>query len=72
MKEKKIAAAVSAVMAYIKTEEEMATMQAVDQVQPAKPEKAPPAFTLWGSTVHHEYADHDADEIFSQIKITII
>jgi hypothetical protein len=48
MKEKKIAAAVSAVMAYIKTEEEMATMQAVDQVQPAKPGKTPPAFTLWG------------------------
>jgi len=48
MKEKKIAAAVSAVMAYIKTEEEMAYMQAVDQAQPAKPKKAPAGFTLWG------------------------
>ncbi|MFH2064455.1 MAG: hypothetical protein ABIK15_04585 [Pseudomonadota bacterium] len=48
MKEKKIAAAVSAVMAYIKTEEEMATMQAADQDRSAKPKKVPAGFTLWG------------------------
>lgn len=47
MKEKKLAAAVSAVMAYIKTEEEMAFMQSAGQIQPEEP-KAPAGLNLWG------------------------
>ena len=48
MKEKKIAAAVSAVMAYIKTEEEMAYMQSADQMQPEGPTTASAGLNLWG------------------------
>ena len=48
MKDKKKVAAISAVMAYIKTEEEMAAMQLAEPVRPEKPE-APAGFVnLWG------------------------
>jgi len=51
MKEKKIAAAVSAVMAYIKTEEEMAaSMQSVSPAHPKMPETAPAGFNFWGQS----------------------
>jgi hypothetical protein len=48
MKEQKIAAAVSAVMAYIKTEEEMAYMQSAGQIQPEELKTAPVGLNLWG------------------------
>ena len=48
MKDKKMVAAISAVMTYIKTEEEMAAMQSAVQVQPEEPE-APSVYpNLWG------------------------
>ncbi|MBA4368825.1 MAG: hypothetical protein C0403_14455 [Desulfobacterium sp.] len=48
MKEKKIAAAVSAVLAYIKTEEEMAPMQSTSPTQPKMSETASTGFNFWG------------------------
>ena len=48
MKEKQIAAAMAAVMAYIKTEEEMAYMQAAGQPQARKPVPPPAGLNLWG------------------------
>jgi hypothetical protein len=48
MKEKKIAAAVSAVMAYIKTEEEMAPMQSEIPTQPKMPETTFTGLNFWG------------------------
>jgi len=48
MKEKKIAAAVSAVMAYIKTEEEMSLMQSASPIQPKMPETVSAGFNFWG------------------------
>lgn len=48
MKEKKMIAAISAVMAYIKTEEEMAAMQYANQAQPEEPETSSVSLNLWG------------------------
>ena len=48
MKEKKTAAAISAVMAYIKTGEEIAAMQTADQIQPEEPEVPAASLNLWG------------------------
>jgi hypothetical protein len=48
MKEKKRIAAISAVMIYIKTEEEMAYMQSADQVQLEEPEASSASLNLWG------------------------
>ncbi len=48
MNEKKIAAAMTAVMTYIKTEEEMAYMQSTGALQPEEPETAPVALNVWG------------------------
>jgi len=48
MKEKKMVAAISAVMTYIKTEEEMAAMQSAVQAQPEEPEASSVSLNLWG------------------------
>lgn len=48
MKEKKMIAAISAVMTYIKTEEEMAAMQYANQVKPDEPETSSVSLNLWG------------------------
>ncbi len=49
MKEKKIAAAVSAVLAYLKTEEKMAAfMQSASPTQPKMSETTSAGFNFWG------------------------
>ena len=48
MKDKKRVAAVSAVMAYIKTEEEMAAMQFAEPVRKEVQEASPGFMNLWG------------------------
>jgi hypothetical protein len=48
MKEKKMIAAISAVMTYIKTEEEMAAVQYANQAQPEEPEISSVSLNLWG------------------------
>jgi hypothetical protein len=48
MKDKKMVAAISAVMAYIKTEEEVAAMQIAEPVRPEEPGAFPESLNLWG------------------------
>lgn len=48
MKDKKMVAATSAVMAYIKTEEEMAAMQLAEPVRLEEPGAVPEPLNLWG------------------------
>jgi len=50
MKEKKMVAAISAVMTYIKSEEEMAAMQSADQIKPEEPEAFSESLNLWGTS----------------------
>ncbi len=47
-KEKKIAAAISAVMAYIRTEEELTTLQSMSPPSPAAQHPATDSVNLWG------------------------
>jgi len=48
MKDKKMVAAISAVTAYIKMEEETAAMQLAGPVRPEEPGAVPELVNLWG------------------------
>lgn len=48
MKEKKVVAAISAVMTYIKSEEEIAATQSADPIKPEEPKVYSESLNLWG------------------------